>query len=132
MSTRRSRQKGRDRPLTNDLLIEHVLAAVEQIPPGRVASYGDIADLVGTGPRQVGRIMRTWGAGVPWWRVTTTRGELAAPLRAAARVRWAEEGIVWRADGRGCSIADVRISRAELSAAYAVASSSLPPYRRSG
>ena len=26
--------------------------------------------IVGVGPRLVGRIMRTWGSGVPWWRVT--------------------------------------------------------------
>ena len=37
---------------------ELVLSVVEQIPPGRVATYGDIAEMVGRGgPRQVGHVM---------------------------------------------------------------------------
>ncbi|HEY0772933.1 MAG TPA: MGMT family protein, partial [Nocardioidaceae bacterium] len=36
--------------------VERVLAVVEQIPPGRVMSYGAIAEVLGVGgPRQVGR-----------------------------------------------------------------------------
>jgi alkylated DNA nucleotide flippase Atl1 len=55
--------------------IELVLSTVEQIPPGQVASYGDIAELVGIGgPRQVGRVMSLHGGGVPWWRVVRSDG----------------------------------------------------------
>ncbi len=50
-------------------LVEAVLRVVEEIPEGRVATYGMIARAVGTGPRVVGRIMHDWGGGVPWWRV---------------------------------------------------------------
>jgi alkylated DNA nucleotide flippase Atl1 len=55
--------------------IELVLSAVEQIPRGQVASYGDIAELVGVaGPRLVGRVMSLHGAAVPWWRVVRADG----------------------------------------------------------
>ena len=44
---------------------ERVLGVAENIPPGRVMSYGDIADYLGQkGPRQVGRVMALWGGGV--------------------------------------------------------------------
>ena len=69
--------------MTDDLLVEKVLRAVELVPPGRVASYGDIAQIVGTGPRQVGAIMARWGSDVSWWRITgvSTSGT-AAPRRS--------------------------------------------------
>jgi alkylated DNA nucleotide flippase Atl1 len=55
--------------------VEQVLAVVESIPPGRVMSYGDVAEYVGSGgPRQVGRVMSEYGGGVPWWRVIRTDG----------------------------------------------------------
>ncbi|MEU6575735.1 MGMT family protein [Streptomyces sp. NPDC046805] len=38
-------------------IIEEVREAVAAIPPGRVASYGDIGRRIGAGPRQVGRAM---------------------------------------------------------------------------
>lgn len=55
-------------------LVEAVLRVVEEIPPGRAATYGMIARAVGTGPRVVGRIMHDWGGGVPWWRVVNVHG----------------------------------------------------------
>ena len=55
--------------------VEAVLTAVESIPEGRVATYGDIAAYVGHGgPRQVGAVMREYGGGVPWWRVIRASG----------------------------------------------------------
>ena len=58
--------------------IEAVLRVVEQIPPGSVASYGDVAEAVGTGgPRQVGRVMALHGGAVPWWRVVRADGSPA-------------------------------------------------------
>jgi len=53
----------------DDDYAELVLSVVEQIPPGQVATYGDIAEIVGRGgPRQVGHVMALLGGGVPWWR----------------------------------------------------------------
>ncbi|HUC59671.1 MAG TPA: MGMT family protein [Streptosporangiaceae bacterium] len=56
-----------------------VLDVAESIPPGRVMSYGDIAEYLGDGgPRQVGRVMALWGGGVPWWRVVHSDGTFLA------------------------------------------------------
>lgn len=57
-----------------------VLDVAESIPPGRVMSYGDIAEYLGAGggPRQVGQVMALWGGGVPWWRVVHSDGRLLA------------------------------------------------------
>jgi alkylated DNA nucleotide flippase Atl1 len=58
--------------------IEAVLQVVEQIPAGRVASYGDLAEAVGRGgPRQVGHVMALHGAAVCWWRVVRADGSPA-------------------------------------------------------
>jgi alkylated DNA nucleotide flippase Atl1 len=57
------------------LFDQRVLDVVEAIPPGRVMAYGDIARLLQAGgPRQVGRVMSTWGGGVPWHRVVHADG----------------------------------------------------------
>jgi O-6-methylguanine DNA methyltransferase len=56
-----------------------VLAAVRRIPPGRVATYGDIAAAVGNpgASRAVGNIMRECrSAGVPCHRVIAAGGRL--------------------------------------------------------
>ncbi|MET7276912.1 MGMT family protein [Kribbella sp. NPDC005582] len=61
--------------MDRDEYVEAVLRAVESIPPGSVATYGDIAEYVGQGgPRQVGAIMREYGGAVPWWRVIRASG----------------------------------------------------------
>ena len=63
--------------------VEAVLSAVEQIPPGRVLSYGDVAELVGGGgPRQVGQVMAIHGGAVPWWRVVRANGSTAVRKEA--------------------------------------------------
>jgi alkylated DNA nucleotide flippase Atl1 len=57
--------------------VEAVLSVVERVPPGRVTTYGAIAASVGRGgPRQVGRVMATYGGPVPWWRVVRADGVL--------------------------------------------------------
>lgn len=109
---------GRHPPLTAADLVEHVLLAVEQIPPGRVASYGLIAAVVGTGPRQVGTVMRDHGAAVAWWRVTRRDGDLGGGLLEAARPHWQREGIEIKPNGLGCRYAEHAVAPAELAAAY--------------
>lgn len=95
-----------DRPRTrmDDLTVERVLRVVEAIPPGRVAAYGEVGAVVGVGPRLVGRILRTWGSGGPWWRVTNAAGD--HPLLARALSHWETEGISVKPNGRGCRMAD--------------------------
>jgi alkylated DNA nucleotide flippase Atl1 len=64
--------------VVKDDYVELVLSAVERIPPGRVASYGDIAEVVGQGgPRQVGQVMALHGGAVAWWRVVRSDGRPA-------------------------------------------------------
>ncbi|MQA87767.1 MAG: cysteine methyltransferase [Streptosporangiales bacterium] len=71
---------------------ERVLDVVERIPPGRVMSYGDIAEYLGEGgPRQVGRVMALWGGGVPWWRVIRTNGSPPPGHERRAFARYREE-----------------------------------------
>ena len=73
--------------------MEQVLALVEQIPPGRVATYGDLAELVGRGgPRGVGRVMSYYGSAVPWWRVIRADGRPAACHEHQAVERLSTEG----------------------------------------
>jgi alkylated DNA nucleotide flippase Atl1 len=56
---------------------EEVLTVVEGIPPGRVMSYGAIAEYLGRGgPRQVGTVMARHGGGVPWHRVVAANGRV--------------------------------------------------------
>lgn len=102
----------------DEVLVERVLRAVEQVPPGRVVSYGDLAALVGTGPRQVGSVMRHWGSGVTWWRVTSHAGDLAGDLLARARPHWDEEGIEVKPNGLGCRIATYRADLVRLARDY--------------
>ena len=79
--------------------VEAVLAAVEQIPPGQVASYGDVAELVGRGgPRQVGTIMSRYGSGVPWWRVVRADGRPVVGLEEQALSRLRAERVPLRGD----------------------------------
>lgn len=72
---------------------ERVLDVVERIPPGRVMSYGDIAEYLGEGgPRQVGRVMALWGGGVPWWRVIHADGSPPPGHQRSALSRYRAEG----------------------------------------
>lgn len=59
-------------------LIGDVRATVLLIPPGRVATYGDIARVLGVGPRQVGRAMGMLDDGAPWHRVVRADGTPAS------------------------------------------------------
>ena len=80
-------------------LAEAILAVVERIPPGRVASYGDIAELVGIrSARYVGQVMFRYGGGVPWHRVVMASGA-PAPHKADEQLAMlAEEGVWLNAD----------------------------------
>lgn len=103
---------------TTDELVERVLRAVELIPAGRVVSYGDLAALVGIGPRQVGAIMGAWGSGVPWWRVVNASGDLPHFHLARARTQWRAEGIAVKASGNGCRISQHRADLGMLADAW--------------
>lgn len=110
----------------DEVLVERVLRAVEQVPPGRVVSYGDVGALVGTGPRHVGRILRDWGGNVTWWRVTSRDGDFGGDLLDRARPHWQDEGIEVKPNGRGCRFATYRADLERLEQDYVRATADLP------
>ena len=80
--------------------VEAVLALVEDVPPGRVTTYGAIGDRLGTGPRIVGRVLSLYGGPVPWWRVVRADGSLPPSHDERAVAAYREEGTPMRASGR--------------------------------
>ena len=61
-------------------LYAQIYAVVRQIPPGKVASYGQIARIVGgCTPRMVGYAMSALkpGMDVPWQRVINSQGKIS-------------------------------------------------------
>lgn len=83
---------------------ELVLRCVEQVPRGRVTTYGAVAEVVGAlvgggGPRQVGSVMARQGSGVPWWRVVRADGSLPPSHQGEARQSYLEEATPLRPSG---------------------------------
>jgi len=78
-----------------------VLSQVRRIPRGRVATYGQIAALVGKprAARAVGQVMSR-ADGVPWHRVVNSQGGISRRSRMTGmmtqRIRLEQEGIVFR------------------------------------
>lgn len=83
-------------------LAERILDAVAAIPPGTVATYGDIASRAGiTSARMVGQVLaRAREPGLPWHRVIRSNGSLADPVAARQAQLLAEEGIELSSAGR--------------------------------
>jgi alkylated DNA nucleotide flippase Atl1 len=81
----------------SEALDERILACVESIPPGRVMTYGDIAEYVGTrSARGVGRVLARCGGAVPWHRVVRADGSVPKGRRQLDRLR--REGVPLRGD----------------------------------
>ena len=86
-----------------DGFYQQVYHLVAQIPPGRVATYGQLAWMLGRprGARQVGWAMRRCPDDLPWQRVVMTDGSITGgeyqPLR---RMMLEQEGIPFLPDGR--------------------------------
>ncbi len=78
-----------------------MLSQVRRIPRGRVATYGQIAALVGKprSARAVGQVMSR-ADGVPWHRVVNSQGGISRRSRMTGmvtqRIRLEQEGIVFR------------------------------------
>ncbi|MEV8016267.1 MGMT family protein [Streptomyces sp. NPDC086554] len=80
---------------------ERVLEVAELIPPGRVMTYGDVAEwLEEGGPRQVGRVMALYGGAVPWWRVVRADGVLLPGNELRALDHYRAEGTPLRGASR--------------------------------
>lgn len=86
-----------------------IYAVVAQVPQGRVATYGQIAELAGM-PRRarlVGHALRSLAAGnrLPWHRIVNARGQISPrgeddTAALAQRKRLEREGIRFDANGR--------------------------------
>jgi alkylated DNA nucleotide flippase Atl1 len=86
--------------VTEDLsLARRILDCVESIPAGKVMSYGDVAEFVGSrAARNVGRVLAADGATVTWHRVLRADGSCAEHLRAEQLARLAAEGVPIRGE----------------------------------
>jgi len=90
------------------MVFERIYRLVERIPRGKVASYGQIARMLGQphGARTVGWALRALpdGTTVPWHRVLNSQGRISAPWGPAAvalqRALLEEEGVVFDDTGR--------------------------------
>jgi methylated-DNA-protein-cysteine methyltransferase-like protein len=70
-----------------------VLDLVARIPRGKVMTYGDVAEYLGSGsPRTVGMVMSKHGHEVPWQRVVQAGGRPAEPLLEEALALLRAEG----------------------------------------
>lgn len=82
-----------DAPFSLPEKAEDVLEVVDQIPEGKVLTYGDVAELVGSrGARFVGNVMSRYGSDSPWWRVVRAGGWPPRGLEGRALPRYREEG----------------------------------------
>jgi methylated-DNA-protein-cysteine methyltransferase-like protein len=87
---------------------ERIYAVVRRIPTGRVATYGQVAELAGLPghARQVGYAMHALpkGTSVPWHRVINAKGEVSRRRRPgdelSQRMRLEEEGVGFDLRGR--------------------------------
>lgn len=89
----------------HDEYVEAVLSCVEQVPPGRVTTYGAIAAHVHRrlgrgGPRQVGAVLAGHGGPVPWWRVVRADGTPPERHRPEAHQEHLAEGTPLRGPGQ--------------------------------
>ena len=92
-----------------------IYAVVEQIPEGRVATYGQVAELAGLSghARQVGYALHATpdDLEIPWQRVMNAKGEVSGrsdPLMVGVQQSLLEaEGVVFNSNGR-CDLARFR------------------------
>ena len=92
---------------THVSLYQRIYAIVRQIPPGKVATYGQIARIVGgCTPRMVGYAMSATptGSAIPWQRVINAQGKVSPHGDGFGtemqRALLLEEGIAFDSQGR--------------------------------
>ncbi|MDN3653215.1 methylated-DNA--[protein]-cysteine S-methyltransferase [Thalassotalea ponticola] len=88
---------------------QRIYQTVKYIPPGKVATYGQIADLAGlpNRARLVGKALAesAHNSSIPWHRVVNAKGRISLPQGSAAYLlqqsRLQQEGVVID-NGRSC------------------------------
>ncbi len=87
---------------------DRIYNVVAEIPRGRVATYGQVADLAGIPgqPRRIGYALSALPAGssVPWHRVINAQGRISFPTGSAAEKRQRrllrQEKVIFDSTGR--------------------------------
>jgi methylated-DNA-protein-cysteine methyltransferase-like protein len=105
MAARRAKPR---RPAPAASSYEHIWRVVARIPRGRVATYGQVAELAGLprAARQAGYALHALPGGtrVPWQRVVNARGELSSRRdpggELVQRALLEREGVRFDARGR--------------------------------
>ncbi len=93
-------------PAPDEGLRARIFEVVRQVPYGRVASYGQIARIVGVGcdARMVGYAMAATpeGSDVPWQRIVNREGRISQPAPGGVyqRMRLEAEGVEFDARNR--------------------------------
>ena len=89
--------------------VERVLDVVALIPRGKVMSYGDIVEYLGEGgPRQVARVMSTYGNEVPWHRVLRSNGTCAEQVAMEQLALLRQEPVVFNSTRTRVRMAESR------------------------
>jgi methylated-DNA-protein-cysteine methyltransferase-like protein len=99
--------KAKNQPLEPSLY-QQIYQMVDLIPEGKVASYGQIARLIGLprNARQVGYALAALPDEheIPWHRVVNTKGEISSRSKAGyedyQRILLEEEGVEFNPAGR--------------------------------
>lgn len=81
---------------------KNVYTLVARIPAGKVATYGQIAMMLGSpgAARTVGWAMHAAPPGLPWHRVVNRRGTLSDTTAGGQRDLLEAEGVPFLHDGR--------------------------------
>jgi methylated-DNA-protein-cysteine methyltransferase-like protein len=97
-----------DSELDEPTIAERIWQVIAMIPRGRVATYGQVAELAGLpgNARRVGRLLSQLPSGsrIPWHRVINASGAISLPRRsdgfARQRSRLVREGVKVSSTGR--------------------------------
>jgi alkylated DNA nucleotide flippase Atl1 len=83
----------------DEQLHERARELIASVPPGKVATYGDIAAMAGAStPRLIGRILSEDGHDLPWHRILRASGIPAPHLRHRQLELLRAEGVLAQGD----------------------------------
>ncbi len=88
--------------------VDRILTVIQQIPRGKVATYGQVARIAGIprNSRQVGSVLKNLPprSDIPWYRVVNSRGEISLrdnlQSQSYQRTALENEGIQFNGQGR--------------------------------
>lgn len=97
------KKRGRDMTVLNQALAQQILELVDKIPQGRVATYGQLARLIGRpkNARLVAKIIsqaEIYGGNHPCHRVVNAAGRTAPAWEDQHHLLWAE-GVSFKSNG---------------------------------